>query len=139
MPETAKRLIAHLQLTPADQLLDICTGTGVVVLAAAEQLSQGKVTGIDLSSGMLTQARSKAAAKSLSNTEFRQMGLENLEFDEATFDIATGSFAGEASMPMADILIKHYEATGRVIPPLSWKHYTFGLAIKQLFKSFPTI
>lgn len=52
-PETAKRLIAHLRLRGAQQLLDVCTGTGVVAIAAAEQLPRGQVTGIDLSTGML--------------------------------------------------------------------------------------
>ncbi len=59
-PETAKRLVEHLQLNSTDHLLDVCTGTGCVALTAAEKLSQGKVTGIDLSSGMLQQARNKA-------------------------------------------------------------------------------
>ena len=55
-PETAKRLVEHLQLNPTDNLLDVCTGTGVVALTAAEKLTQGNVTGIDLSEGMLQQA-----------------------------------------------------------------------------------
>ena len=80
-PETAKRLVEHLQLNPTDHLLDVCTGTGCVALTAAEKLTQGKVTGIDLSSGMLQQATNKAAAKGLSNTEFQQMDLEHLEFE----------------------------------------------------------
>ena len=41
-----KRLVEHLQLNPADKLLDACTGTGCVALAAAEKLTEGKVTGI---------------------------------------------------------------------------------------------
>ena len=55
-----KRLVEHLQLNPTDHLLDVCTGTGCVALTAAEKLSQGKVTGIDLSSGMLQQATKTA-------------------------------------------------------------------------------
>ena len=61
-PETAKRLVDHLQLNPTDHLLDVCTGTGCVALTAAEKLSQGKVTGIDLSAGMLQQGSNKAAS-----------------------------------------------------------------------------
>ena len=78
-PETAKRLVEHLQLNPTDNLLDVCTGTGCVALTAAEKLTQGKVTGIDLSSGMLQQAKNKAAEQGLNNTEFHQMDLEHLE------------------------------------------------------------
>ena len=37
-PETAKRLVDHLDLQPQQQLLDVCTGTGVVALTAAEKL-----------------------------------------------------------------------------------------------------
>ena len=59
-PETAKRMVQHLQLKDDMHLLDVCTVTGVVALTAAEQLSNGKVTGIDLSSGMLNHAKAKA-------------------------------------------------------------------------------
>ena len=101
-PETAKRLVEHHELDALDQnpglhLLDVCTGTGCVALAAAEKLSQGQVTGIDLSTGMLQQARNKAAAKNLNNTRFHQMDLEylslkNLDRLDQAFDIATSSF-----------------------------------------------
>jgi len=159
-PETAKRLVEHLQLNPTDKLLDVCTGTGCVALTAAEKLSRGKVFGIDLSSGMLQQAKNKAAEKKLNNTEFQQMDLENLEFENGTFDVATSSFglffledmsnglsniastvkpggkvaittfAGKAFSPMADIFLKRFESTGRQVPPLSWKR----LATKELIK-----
>lgn len=108
-PETAKRLVEHLQLKPTDKLLDVCTGTGCVALTAAEKLTQGKVTGIDLSSGMLQQAKNKAAQMGLLNTtamdggsagnagaigsaEFLQMDLEQLTFPQGSFDVATSSF-----------------------------------------------
>ena len=163
-PETAKRLIEHLQLNPADNLLDVCTGTGVVALAAAEKLTQGKVTGIDLSSGMLQQAKDKATQKSLNNTEFKQMDLENLEFENGTFDIATSSFglffledmttglqnitntvkpggkvaittfAGEAFSPMAEIFMENYKATGREMPTPSWKRLSTEELVREQFK-----
>ena len=164
-PETAKRLVEHLQLNPTDNLLDVCTGTGCVALTAAKKLSQGKVFGIDLSSGMLQQAKNKSAAKNLNNTEFKQMDLEHLEFSEASFDVATSSFglffledmthglnniantvkpggkvaittfAGEAFSPMADIFLKRFESTGREVPPLSWKRLATEELIKEQFNA----
>jgi len=169
-PETAKRLVEHLNLNPTDNLLDVCTGTGCVALTAAEKLSQGKVTGIDLSSGMLQQAKNKAAEKSLNNTEFKQMDLDNLSLKnlnrpENAFDVATSSFglffledmtkalsniastvapggkvaitsfAGEAFSPMADIFIKNYEATGREVPPLSWRRLATEELIKEQYNA----
>lgn len=169
-PETAKRLVEHLQLNPTDNLLDVCTGTGVVALTAAEKLSQGKVTGIDLSSGMLQQATNKAAEKNLNNTEFKQMDLEHLSLEnlnrpQGSFDVATSSFGlffledmtqgltniastvrpggkvaittftGEAFAPMSDIFIKNYEATGRKVPPLSWRRLATEELIKEQFNA----
>jgi ubiquinone/menaquinone biosynthesis C-methylase UbiE len=162
-PETAKRLVEHLKLKPHQNLLDVCTGTGVVALTAAEKLTEGKVTGIDLSSGMLQQAKNKAVEKNLDNTEFKQMDLEHLELDEARYDIATSSFGlffledmtrglsnivntvkpggkvaitsftGDAFSPFADIFISQYEATGREVPPLSWKRLATEELIKQQY------
>ena len=164
-PETAKRLVEHLQLNPTDHLLDVCTGTGCVALNAAEKLNQGKVTGIDLSSGMLQQASNKAAEKGLENTQFQQMDLEHLEFENGTFDVATSSFGlffledmtqgltniastvrpggkvaittftGQAFSPMADIFIKRFETTGRVVPPLSWQRLATEELIKKQFNA----
>jgi ubiquinone/menaquinone biosynthesis C-methylase UbiE len=164
-PETAKRLVEHLQLNPADNLLDVCTGTGCVALTAAEKLSQGKVTGIDLSSGMLQQARNKASATGLMNAEFKQMDLEHLAFENGIFDAATSSFGlffledmthalnnitrvvkpggkvaitsftGEAFSPMADIFINRFESTGREVPPLSWKRLATEELIREQFNA----
>lgn len=164
-PETAKRLVEHLQLNPTDNLLDVCTGTGCVALTAAEKLTQGKVTGIDLSSGMLQQAKDKAAKKNLNNTEFKQMDLEQLTFPPGTFDVATSSFGlffledmtqgltniastvrpggkvaittftGEAFSPMADIFIKRFESTGREVPPLSWRRLATEELIKEQYSA----
>jgi ubiquinone/menaquinone biosynthesis C-methylase UbiE len=95
-PETAKRLIEYLQLKPTDYLLDVCSGTGCVALAAAEKLTAGKVTGIDLSAGMLCLASNKAEEKGLTNIEFKQLDLDHLTLDELNrtrpFDLATSSF-----------------------------------------------
>ena len=103
-PETAKRLVEHLQLNPTDHLLDVCTGTGCVALTAAEKLSQGKVTGIDLSSGMLQQAKKTARdggnagnAGAIGSAKFIQMDVDELSLEKLNradkpFDIATCSF-----------------------------------------------
>ena len=96
-PKTAKRLVEHLQLNPNDNLLDVCCGTGVVSLTAAEKLTTGKVTGIDLSNGMLEQAKNKSVEQALDNTEFTQVDLEDLSLEtlgraNQPFDVAVSSF-----------------------------------------------
>lgn len=163
--ETAHRLIQYLQLEPEHYLLDVCCGTGQVALKAAETLTNGKVIGIDFSTGMLQQAKDKAQKSGLTNTDFRQMDMEALEFPAGSFDAATSSFGlffvedmasaltgitstvkpggkvaissftGEAFSPMSDIFIKNYEATGREIPPLSWKRLATHEQIEEQFNT----
>ncbi|MCW8933859.1 MAG: class I SAM-dependent methyltransferase [Gammaproteobacteria bacterium] len=160
-PETAKRMMHHLDLNSDQLLLDVCTGTGVVALAAAELLTEGKVTGIDLSRGMLEQAKSKASVQNLSNAEFLQMDLDHLDFADGSFDIASSSFGlffledmthalnnisrvvksggkitistftGEAFSPMSDMFLQCYESFGMQVPSLSWKR----LSTKELIQA----
>lgn len=93
-PETAKRMVEHLNLPLQTQLsvLDVCTGTGVVALALASTNPESSITGIDLSSGMLAQAQLKADQHELSNISFLQMDLDHLTFPKMHFDHATCSF-----------------------------------------------
>jgi len=164
-PQTAERMVEYLGLRPQHQLLDVCTGTGLVALKAAEKLQAGKVTGIDLSAGMLQQARNNASRKNINNAEFIQMDLDDLQFPDHSFDVVTSSFglffledmtqgldnmrrmvrpggqlaissfAGTAFSPMADMFIQSYESLGREIPPLSWKRLATEELIREQFRA----
>jgi cyclopropane fatty-acyl-phospholipid synthase-like methyltransferase len=63
-------LIAHLQLEPDQRILDMGCGTGRHALELARR--GYRVTGVDLSDGMLAQARAAAAAEGLTNITFEQ-------------------------------------------------------------------
>lgn len=164
-PETAKYMMRFLELETNQQLLDVCTGTGVVALAAAEILNSGKVTGIDLSSGMLQQAKDKAANNNLTNTEFLQMDLDKLEFSKGTFDVACSSFGlffmedmtsalqnivdvvkpggkiaistftGDAFLPMSDLFLECYNSFGKEVSALSWKRLSTNALIEEQFNA----
>jgi ubiquinone/menaquinone biosynthesis C-methylase UbiE len=92
-PPIARRLNTLAGLRPGVAVLDIGTGTGVVALDAASRVSPGgRVTGIDLSQGMLAVARKRAAAYG-DILEFREMDAERLTFDEGSFDSVVSLFA----------------------------------------------
>lgn len=61
-----RRAIASLGFTGAETLLDVCTGTGDVAIAAARaRRGARRVLGIDFAGAMLTRAADKARVKGL--------------------------------------------------------------------------
>ncbi len=89
-PISAENLADFMKLEGCEQVLDLATGTGNAAFAIAKHLPQGKVTGIDLSPGMLSQARTKGKGKG--NVEFMEMDLQNLSFPERHFDAISCAF-----------------------------------------------
>ncbi len=100
-----KRLVDWLSPRPGARMLDIATGAGAIVLPAARLLgSEGHITGIDLSDGLLRQAGALARTEGLTNVELRQMDAEHLEFDDQTFDFVTCAFSLNFFPDMEDAL-----------------------------------
>ena len=80
-------LVDWMSLKPSTKVLDIATGTGAVLLPAARLLaSQGHVTGIDLSAGLLQEADLSVRQENLTNVTLRKMDAEHLDFPDETFD-----------------------------------------------------
>ena len=90
-----ERIAFLAEFRPGDRVLDVGTGTGIMALHAAGQVGEsGRVTGIDLSEGMLAHARAKADRTKLSGrVDFRRMDAEHLEVGEASFDTVVSLFA----------------------------------------------
>lgn len=163
--DTAERMLVHLAMTDDLQLLDVCTGTGMLALKAANQLARGRVKGIDLSSGMLKQASQKAARLNLDNTDFVQMDLDNLSLPANSFDVATSSFGlffiedmeralsniaatvkpggkvaissftGNAFQPFSEMFLECYRSFGMDVPALSWRRLETEEAIQSVFNA----
>ena len=83
----ANPLIELAQLRSGQNVLDVATGTGIIAIASAEIVgSEGKVVGVDISSGMLNQARRKIAAAALQNIELIEADADYLNLDDESFD-----------------------------------------------------
>ena len=79
-PQEAKRLLEYVALKPGQTVLDIATGTGLVAIAAAQKVApDGSVTGVDMSLGMLKQARRKIAAEGIDNLELIEADIEAMQ------------------------------------------------------------
>lgn len=73
-------------------VLDIATGTGDLAISLAET-NATKITGLDISPGMLEVGKKKVKAKNLDHKIDMIIGdSENLPFDDNTFDAITVAF-----------------------------------------------
>jgi len=83
----ANPLVQLAQLQSGQKVLDVATGTGIVAIAAAQIVGdEGKVIGVDISSGMLSQAQRKIEASSLQNIELIEADADHLNFSDNSFD-----------------------------------------------------
>ncbi|HET9255059.1 MAG TPA: methyltransferase domain-containing protein [Pseudonocardiaceae bacterium] len=100
------------KITPGERVLDMGCGTGRFTAPLAA--TGAEVTGLDLSSGMLTVARKKLAERGL-KAEMRQGDMAELPFPDATFDTVTSMLA-LMHIPLADRQAVFIEAS-RVLKP----------------------
>lgn len=86
-----RRAIGLLQLPREGHVLDLCCGTGDVVLHLLRADPSLRVTGIDFCEPMLERARARAGQRTAA--DFVQGDVMSLPFDDATFDGATMGFS----------------------------------------------
>lgn len=103
-PRLANRLLELAQLHKGQKILDVATGTGLVAISAAQVVgTEGKVVEVDISTGMLNQARQKIAAASLQNLELIEADAEYLNFSNDSFDaiLCSSAFVYLSDIPAA--------------------------------------
>jgi ubiquinone/menaquinone biosynthesis C-methylase UbiE len=81
---------AHLGNYSAPRILDICCGTGSVILAFKERSPQSLAIGYDFSHGMLSKAREKDIS---ARVIFVEGDAAALPFADSSFDVVTCSHA----------------------------------------------
>ena len=100
-------------IRPAN-ILDVATGTGDFAIQLNESLRPQHITGIDLSQGMLDEARRKIGEKGLENTiSFEQGDCMALPMDDETFDAVTVAFG----VRNFEHLQQGYQEMARVLKP----------------------
>lgn len=88
-----KKAIGYLKQKPLHHLLDIATGTADMALMAYKQIHPAKITGIDISEGMMQYGRIKIAEKGLENIINLTLGdSTDIPFEDAQFDGAMVAF-----------------------------------------------
>lgn len=90
--KSVEKLIETARLHEGDRVLDIATGTGIVATEVLKRIGKnGRVVGIDISSGPLAIARREIG--NIKNVQFLEMDAEELKFPDRSFDVAISQFA----------------------------------------------
>ena len=88
-----KTALRKLKGLPTNNLLDIATGTGDFAILANDILKPSKITGIDISDGMMDVGRVKVKKAGLENLiSFEYQDCADMTFADASFDAAIASF-----------------------------------------------
>lgn len=86
-PDVLRLIVAETDVRRHDRVLDVATGTGFLALELAGRA--GQVVGVDLTEGMLDQARRLQAERGVTGIQFQRAEAESLPFADGTFDLVT--------------------------------------------------
>jgi ubiquinone/menaquinone biosynthesis C-methylase UbiE len=95
---------------PVERALDVGTGTGAGARAIASRLPEAKIVGVDVSPGMLREARRLSPELS-----FVEGDAADLPFDAESFDLVTNAN-----------MIPFLDEVARVLKPGGWTLYAYS-------------
>ena len=132
-----RRVVRALNLPPGSRGLDVGCGIGLQAMLLAEAVGPaGHVTGVDLSLEFLDCARSIAEKAGISEqVSFQEGNINNLPFDDATFDWVWSAncvgYAPGEPLPLLKELARVVKPGGSVII-LAWSS-------QQLLPGYPVL
>jgi demethylmenaquinone methyltransferase / 2-methoxy-6-polyprenyl-1,4-benzoquinol methylase len=88
-----KKAIKSIATINPKNILDVATGTGDLAIAAATQIGESNITGIDIAAQMLEIGKEKIATRNMNNRiKMRVADSEALPFDNNQFDAVTCAY-----------------------------------------------
>jgi SAM-dependent methyltransferase len=131
MEKDAEVFYQRLGITPGTRLLDVGCGAGQLSLIAAR--AGAKVTGCDIATNWLEQARTRAAAEGLEIT-FEEGDAEALPYKDGQFDAVVSMF-GAMFAPRPELVAAELTRVCRPGGTIAMANWTPGGFIGQMFKT----
>lgn len=109
-----RKAVDMLAKTSPREILDVATGTGDLAMLLARRIKESKVTGLDLSEGMIAVGRKKVGEAGLEERISLQCGdCLNMPFEENSFDAVTVAYG----VRNFENLLQGYREMLRVLRP----------------------
>ena len=131
MEPDAEVFYQRLGITPGTRLLDVGCGAGQLALIAAR--AGAKVTGCDIATNWLEQARTRAAAEGLEIT-FEEGDAESLPYKDGQFDAVVSMF-GAMFAPRPELVAAEFTRVCRPGGTIAMANWTPTGFIGQMFKT----
>ena len=131
MERDAEAFYRRLPIEPGTQLLDVACGAGQLSLIAAR--AGVRVTGCDIASNWLVQARRNAAAEGFT-VVFQEGDAEALPYGDVTFD-AVVSLIGAMFAPRPELVAAEFTRVCRHGGLIAMANWTGAGFVGQMFKT----
>jgi ubiquinone/menaquinone biosynthesis C-methylase UbiE len=126
----ALEFLARLEVAPGTRMLDIGCGAGQIAIPAAR--AGAEVTGIDIASNLIEQARQRAADAGV-KVRFEEADAEELPFPDASFDLVV-SLIGAMFAPRPDRVAAEMLRVCRPGGRIAMANWTPEGLVGQMFK-----
>ncbi|MGI8735299.1 MAG: class I SAM-dependent methyltransferase [Pyrinomonadaceae bacterium] len=127
---SAEDFIARLELKPGMRVVDVACGSGNLAMPAAR--AGAIVTGVDIATNLLEQARARAESEGLT-IQFDEGDAENLPYDDAAFDVVVSMF-GAMFAPRPELVAAELVRVCRPGGRIAMANWTPQGFIGEMFK-----
>lgn len=128
----AAEFVRRLHLAEGMRVLDVACGTGNLAVPAAR--TGAEVTGVDIATNLLAQAKTRAAAEGLS-IRFDEGDAEKLPYADASFDAVISMF-GVMFAPHPELSSRELLRVCRPGGTIALANWTPAGFVGQMFKTF---
>lgn len=126
----ALEFLSRIPIQPGMRILDVACGAGQISIPAAR--AGAKVTGIDIATNLIEQARARAQAETL-DARFDEGDAEMLPYDDASFDMVT-SLIGAMFAPRPELVAAELKRVCRPGGKIIMGNWTPTGFVGQMFK-----
>ena len=127
----AQEFIDRLELTPGARVLDVACGSGNLAVPLARKGAD--VTGVDIATNLLEQARQRAKSEGVS-IQFDEGDAEQLPYADASFDAVVTMF-GAMFAPRPELVASESIRVCKPAGRIAMANWTPGGFIGEMFKT----
>ena len=126
----ALEFLSHINIQPGARVLDVACGAGQTAIPLSR--AGAKVTGVDIATNLIEQARARAQSENL-DARFDEADAEMLPYDDSSFDIVV-SLIGAMFAPRPDLVAAELKRVCRPGGKIIMGNWTPAGFVGQMFK-----